>query len=62
MAPERVNPRMLELEVAKEIMAELFDIKNHEVDEMNRQRLDESMLCGWEFEGELPELYPKTME
>ena len=41
-----VNPRMLELEVAKKILAELFDIKNHKVEEMNRQRLDESMACG----------------
>jgi hypothetical protein len=32
MVPDVVNPRLLELEVAKEILSELFDIRTHEVD------------------------------
>ena len=36
----KLGPRMLELEVAKEILAELFDIRTHGVDEMIRQRMD----------------------
>jgi hypothetical protein len=44
MAHDVVNPRMLELEVAKEILAELFDVRTHEVDVMIRQRLDERTL------------------
>ncbi|MDD1758522.1 MAG: hypothetical protein LUQ22_07320 [Methanotrichaceae archaeon] len=33
MAPDVVNPRILELEVAKEILGELYGIKISEVDE-----------------------------
>jgi hypothetical protein len=40
-----VNPRILELETAKEILGELFDIQVHEVDEMIRQRMEESATC-----------------
>jgi len=40
-AHDVVNPRMVELEVAKEILSELFDIRTHEVDEMIRQRMEE---------------------
>jgi hypothetical protein len=46
MAPDVVNPRMLELEVAKEILAELFDIRT---DEMIRRRVEERTLYGQEF-------------
>ena len=45
VAHDEVNPRMLELEVAKEILAELFSIRIHEVDEMIRQRVEERTLC-----------------
>lgn len=41
-----VNPMTLELEVAKEILSELFDIRTHEVDEMIRQRMEERTLYG----------------
>jgi hypothetical protein len=44
-----VNPRMLELEVAKEILSELFDIRSHEVDEMIRRRMEDRILYGQEF-------------
>ncbi|MDD1753597.1 MAG: hypothetical protein LUQ38_10980 [Methanotrichaceae archaeon] len=40
MAPDVVKPRTLELEVAKEILSVLFDIRTHEVDEMVRQRME----------------------
>ena len=46
MAHVVVNPRMVELETAKEILAELFDISTHEVDEMIRKRLEERTLYG----------------
>ena len=49
VALDMVNPRMLELEVAKAILAELFDIRTHEVDEMIRQRMDKRTLYGQEF-------------
>jgi hypothetical protein len=39
MTLEVVNPRTLELEVAKEILSELFDIGSYLVDEMIRLRL-----------------------
>jgi hypothetical protein len=40
---------MLELEVAKKILSELFDIRTHKVDEMIRQRVEERTLYGQEF-------------
>jgi hypothetical protein len=45
-AHDVINPRMSELEVAKEILSELFDIKTHEVDEMIRQRMEARALYG----------------
>jgi len=39
---------MLELEDAKEILSELFDIRTREVDEI-RQRMEERTLYGQEF-------------
>ena len=47
-AHDVVNPRTLELEVAKEILAELLDI-THEVDEITRQRMEDRTLYGQEF-------------
>jgi hypothetical protein len=44
MTLDAVNPRTLELEVAKEILAELFDVWTREVDEMIRQRMEERTL------------------
>ncbi|MDD1753012.1 MAG: hypothetical protein LUQ38_07985 [Methanotrichaceae archaeon] len=41
MAHDEVNPRMLELEIAEEILRELFDNQTREVDEMIRQRMEE---------------------
>jgi hypothetical protein len=38
MSPDVVNPRTLELEVAKEILGELFDIRANEVDAMLAHR------------------------
>ncbi|MDD1757223.1 MAG: hypothetical protein LUQ22_00635 [Methanotrichaceae archaeon] len=46
MAHDEVNPRTLELDVAKEVLAELFDIRTHEVDDMIRQRMKERVLYG----------------
>ena len=40
---------MLELEVAKEIPSELFDIKTHEVDAIIRQRMEKMLLYSQEF-------------
>ncbi|MDD1757679.1 MAG: hypothetical protein LUQ22_02985 [Methanotrichaceae archaeon] len=36
--------QVLELETAKEILSELFDIRTHDVDEMVRQRMEEGTL------------------
>ena len=47
MAPDEVNPRMLELEVAKEILS-LFDIRTHEAEDMISQRMEERILYGRE--------------
>jgi hypothetical protein len=44
MAPDVVNPRMIELVVAKEILSELFDIRTGGVDEMIRRRMEERTL------------------
>jgi len=41
MAYDEVNPRMLELEGAREILAELFDKGTHEIDAMIRQRMED---------------------
>jgi hypothetical protein len=49
MAPDVVNPRTLELETAKEILSELFDIRTREVDEMIRQWREERILYSREF-------------
>jgi len=49
MAYDMVNPRTLELETAKEILSELFNIRVHEVDEMIRQRMEERTLYGQDF-------------
>ena len=40
------NPKILELETAKEILGELFDIRAYEVDEMIRQRIEDWTLYG----------------
>ena len=48
LAHDMVNPRMLELEDAKEILSELFDIRTREVDEI-RQRMEERTLYDREF-------------
>ena len=49
MAHYMVNPMILELEAAKEILSELFDIRTHDVDEMIRQRMEERKLYDQEF-------------
>jgi len=49
VALDVVNPRVLVLDVAKDILAELFDIRTREVDEMIRQRMEERTLYGQEF-------------
>ena len=49
MSYDVINPRMIELEVAKKILAELFDIRTHEVDEMIQARIEERTLYGREF-------------
>jgi hypothetical protein len=40
----RVNPRILELQTAKEILAEIFHARPGEVDEMIQNRLEEKSL------------------
>ncbi|MDD1757842.1 MAG: hypothetical protein LUQ22_03825 [Methanotrichaceae archaeon] len=47
MASEAVNHGVLD--VIKEILSELFDIRTHEVDEMIWQRMEERTLYDQEF-------------
>lgn len=44
-----INPKPFELQVAKEILAELYDIQISEVDDMIRQRITERQLFEREF-------------
>ena len=46
VALDEVNPRILELEVAKEMLSELFDVGIHEVDEMIQCRIEYRELYG----------------
>ncbi|MCJ7443705.1 MAG: hypothetical protein MUO26_04105 [Methanotrichaceae archaeon] len=43
------NPKMFELQAAKEILAEVYDIRISEVDELIRQRITETQLFEREF-------------
>ncbi|MCJ7443346.1 MAG: hypothetical protein MUO26_02240 [Methanotrichaceae archaeon] len=45
-----VNPRMFELQAAKEILAEIYDIQVYQVNEMIRQRITKRELFEREFE------------
>ena len=42
------DPKLFELQTAKEILGKLFDIRTQEVDEMIRQRMEERTLYGRE--------------
>jgi hypothetical protein len=44
-----VNRSVIELQTAKEILCEIFDIRPCEADEMIRQRLEEGSLYDLEF-------------
>jgi hypothetical protein len=45
-----VNPRQLELQAAKEILAEIYDIQIREVDDLIQQKIVDFRLTGMEFE------------
>jgi len=49
VAQDEVNPRILELEVAKELLSELFDVGVYEVDEMIQRRIEYRELYGEEL-------------
>jgi hypothetical protein len=56
----RVNPRLLELQTAKEILAEVFQARPGEVEEMIQNRLEEKSWReeGWQSEeGAWPESF-----
>ena len=48
----RVNPRLLELQTAKEILAEIFHARPSEVEEMIQNRLEEQ---SWKEERSWPD-------
>jgi len=50
MLPDVVNPRTLELEAAKEILAELYDIQISEVDDLIQQHIADFQLSCMELE------------
>lgn len=58
--PRRVNPRRVELETAKEILAEVFHVRPAEVEEMIRQRLEERSLAAEQRPLPEGELWPAT--
>jgi hypothetical protein len=56
----KVNPRLLELQTAKEILAEIFHARPGEVDEMIHNRLEEK---SWREEKSWPDeegLWPES--
>ena len=59
----RVNPRLLELQTAKEILAEIFHARPGEVDEMIQNRLEEMEERCWREEKSWPDeegLWPES--
>ncbi len=44
-ASDIINLKALELETAKEILSEQFDVDSNEVDDMIRQRMDAKLLA-----------------
>ncbi len=44
-APDVINLRAMELETAKEILSEQFDVDSNEVDDMIRRRMDAKLLA-----------------
>jgi hypothetical protein len=56
----RVNPRLLELQTAKEILGEIFNARPDEVEEMIQNRLEER---SWREENRWPDeegLWPES--
>jgi hypothetical protein len=49
IAHDMINPKIFELKAAKQILAELFDIKTNEVDAMIQARMEDRELYGQEF-------------
>ena len=49
-ALDEVNPKTLELKVAKKMLSELFDVGVFEVDEMIQRRIEYRELYGQEFD------------
>jgi hypothetical protein len=47
---DAVNPKLLELQAAKEILAEIFDIRASEVDDLIQQHIMDFRLKGMEFD------------
>jgi hypothetical protein len=52
-----VSPKVLELQAAKEILAEVFDMRISEVEEMLRQRSESEDLSCEEEDGLWPESF-----
>ena len=47
---DTVNPKMLELQAAKEMLADIYDIQISEVEDLIQQRIVDFRLTGMEFE------------
>jgi hypothetical protein len=58
MMSRTANPRQAELQMAKEILAEIFRVRPGEVEEMIRRRLDEENRTG--EQKDLPHQWPVT--
>ena len=49
VALDMIDPRVVEVEVAKEILSALFDVGGNEVDDMIRHRIEYRELYGQDF-------------
>lgn len=56
--PVPVNPKVQQLQMAKEILAEVLGIDIPEVEEMIRSRIEERT---WRYEEEKEELWPEML-
>ena len=57
IAPSKADLRVLELQAAKEVLAEIFGVRNSDVEEMIKNRYDE--VCHSEPDYEETEQWPR---
>lgn len=60
IAPKKINSRLLELQIAKEILAEIFQIRSSDVDNMIRDRIEENSRTAEQGQMSEDEQWPTT--